>query len=334
MRTLYDGSVGASYQSLPWGDGYTATVNNSYAGLDSLDFAGLERDVQSTTNPEEDTEHAQFRNYAPAQGRWLSSDRYLGSYDFANPQSLNRYAYVLNNPTSFTDPSGLLNCKFGPCAPLAPGCDDGCPPASPPSPSSGDPGCWSCGGTPGGGGGGGGGQPGNQQIYTFSKTVYSTWLQNFDLQLWILTSVPFSSSSGQGVAPNRKYHCPLFGPCYQGPAINARQTQCTGQAIRNNALALGADSLGAIPGEGQVLAGVQLAAAGVGFVNGLVTKDATGAVGSVIGGQLTLVGASAEALGTTALMAVPVAGNLLSGFFALRDIGNGISDYQACLAGH
>ncbi len=70
MRTLYDGSVGASYQSLPWGDGYTATVNNSYAGLDSLDFAGLERDVQSTTNPEEDTEHAQFRNYAPAQGRW------------------------------------------------------------------------------------------------------------------------------------------------------------------------------------------------------------------------------------------------------------------------
>ena len=69
MRTLYDGSVGASYQSLPWGDGYTATVNNSYAGLDSLDFAGLERDVQSTTNPEEDTEHAQFRNYAPAQGQ-------------------------------------------------------------------------------------------------------------------------------------------------------------------------------------------------------------------------------------------------------------------------
>ena len=203
MRTLYDGSVGASYQSLPWGDGYTATVNNSYAGLDSLDFAGLERDVQSTTNPEEDTEHAQFRNYAPAQGRWLSPDRYLGSYDFANPQSLNRYAYVLNNPTSFTDPSGLLNCKFGPCASPAPGCDDGCPPASPPSPSSGDPGCWSCGGTPGGGGGGGGGQPGNQQIYTFSKTVYSTWLQNFDLQLWILTSVPFSSSSGQGVAPNK-----------------------------------------------------------------------------------------------------------------------------------
>jgi len=109
---------------------------------------------------------------------------------------------------------------------------------------------------------------------------------------------------------------------------------CLSQAVSKNALSFGADALGAIPGEGNLLAGVQLAAAGVGFVNGLVTKDATGAVGSVIGGQLTLVGASAEALGTTALKAVPVAGNLLSGFFAIRDIANGFSDYQACLAGH
>jgi hypothetical protein len=33
---------------------------------------------------------------------------YLGSYNFANPQSLNRYAYALNRPTSLVDPTGLL----------------------------------------------------------------------------------------------------------------------------------------------------------------------------------------------------------------------------------
>ncbi len=73
-------------------------------------------------------------------------------------------------------------------------------------------------------------------------------------------------------------------------------------------------------------------AAGLGFANGVATNDAAGAVGSVIGGQLTLVGATSK--GIPALKATPVLGNLLSAFFALRDIGNGFSDYQACLAGH
>lgn len=33
-----------------------------------------------------------------------------GSYDITNPQSLNRYAYALNNPLSLIDPSGRLSC--------------------------------------------------------------------------------------------------------------------------------------------------------------------------------------------------------------------------------
>ena len=37
--------------------------------------------------------------------RWLSPDPVAG--DILNPQSLNRYAYVLNNPTTLTDPLGL-----------------------------------------------------------------------------------------------------------------------------------------------------------------------------------------------------------------------------------
>jgi RHS repeat-associated protein len=100
-RTNYAGWEASTYLSLPWGDGYSVTVNNAGGDQDNLHFAGLERDAESAT------EHAQFRNYASAQGRWLAPDSYLGSYDLTNPQSMNRYAYALNNPTSLVDPSGL-----------------------------------------------------------------------------------------------------------------------------------------------------------------------------------------------------------------------------------
>jgi YD repeat-containing protein len=56
IRTNYAGSVGSTYLSLPWGDGYTATVNSSGADQDNEHYAGLEHDAES------DTEHAQFRN--------------------------------------------------------------------------------------------------------------------------------------------------------------------------------------------------------------------------------------------------------------------------------
>jgi RHS repeat-associated protein len=52
-------------------------------------------------------------NYAVARfeaGRWgsfLSPDPFLGSADVSNPQSLNRYSYVLNNPVNMVDPFGL-----------------------------------------------------------------------------------------------------------------------------------------------------------------------------------------------------------------------------------
>ena len=119
IRTNYAGWTASTYLSLPWGDGYTATVNDASGDQDNLHFAGLERDAESGT------EHAQFRNYASAQGRWLAPDPYLGSYDLTSPQSMNRYAYTLNNPTSFLDPSGLYrlpdrstndnSCTFADC---------------------------------------------------------------------------------------------------------------------------------------------------------------------------------------------------------------------------
>jgi len=49
-----------------------------------------------------------FREQDPNQGRWASPDLAgLAAVDITNPQSWNRYAYVLNSPANLIDPFGL-----------------------------------------------------------------------------------------------------------------------------------------------------------------------------------------------------------------------------------
>lgn len=103
--------------------------------------------------------------------------------------------------------------------------------------------------------------------------------------------------------------------------------------MKGNLLAFGADALGAVPGEGQVLAGFQLGAAGVSFVNSLFMNDGPGAASSIVGGQVVLVTAAAKQLGVPLAKAVPVLGNLFSAGLAVRDVVHGIQAYNSCLAG-
>ena len=60
------------------------------------------------TSQELDTETGLYyynaRYYDPALGRFISADTIVP--DPTNPQALNRYSYVLNNPLKYTDPSG------------------------------------------------------------------------------------------------------------------------------------------------------------------------------------------------------------------------------------
>ncbi len=56
------------------------------------------------------------RYYDGTLGRFLSADTIVPSP--ANPQSLNRYAYVLNNPLRYTDPSGHFDVPIGECGEL------------------------------------------------------------------------------------------------------------------------------------------------------------------------------------------------------------------------
>jgi RHS repeat-associated protein len=65
---------------------------------------------QQFTSKERDSEtgldYFSARYYASMQGRFTSADPLLASGRPANPQSWNRYSYVLNNPVRLTDPTG------------------------------------------------------------------------------------------------------------------------------------------------------------------------------------------------------------------------------------
>ncbi len=68
-----------------------------------------------------ETSHGQtrFPTYASNLGRWMTPDPLGG--EVSNPQLLNRYAYVTDNPTSYIDPLGLdANGSTG-CAPNSSG---------------------------------------------------------------------------------------------------------------------------------------------------------------------------------------------------------------------
>jgi RHS repeat-associated protein len=83
----------ADYTPFGYEMAYATTCTQNYK------FTGMERDTETGND------HGLFRNYEQNLGRWMSPDRSSGSV--TNPQSLNRYTYVLNNPTTLTDSTGL-----------------------------------------------------------------------------------------------------------------------------------------------------------------------------------------------------------------------------------
>jgi RHS repeat-associated protein len=100
METDAQGTVTLNRTNLAFGDSATNTLGSRDVSFDG--FAGYWDGATSDTN------HAPFREYSNLAGRWMSPDPYDGSYRPMNPQSLNRYSYVLNNPLSFTDQTGLV----------------------------------------------------------------------------------------------------------------------------------------------------------------------------------------------------------------------------------
>jgi RHS repeat-associated protein len=105
------GNLVARHDYLPFGKelfaGYgTRTTDRGYASNTQADgqrkqFEGAVRD------PETGLDLMGARYYASAQGRFTSADPLLASGQPSNPQSWNRYSFVLNRPLNLIDPSGM-----------------------------------------------------------------------------------------------------------------------------------------------------------------------------------------------------------------------------------
>jgi len=78
--------------------------------LQNYKFTGKERDAESGLD------NFGARYDASSLGRFMTPDPLLNSGRPGNPQTWNRYAYVLNNPLRFTDPTGLWEWAANTCA--------------------------------------------------------------------------------------------------------------------------------------------------------------------------------------------------------------------------
>jgi RHS repeat-associated protein len=91
------GAVTAGVELDPWGGETDRSFNSAFQ---PKKFTTYERDANSGDD-------AMMRRYQSYWMRFSQPDPSDGSYDLADPQSLNRYSYTQNDPVNSTDPSGL-----------------------------------------------------------------------------------------------------------------------------------------------------------------------------------------------------------------------------------
>jgi RHS repeat-associated protein len=103
MATGPDGSVLQDQVFYPWGQSWHnlgTWYQQEFAGLDMAD-------------PTTGFYGSLSRTYNPPPGRWFSPDPAgLAAADPSDPQTWNMYAYVRNNPTTRTDPTGLDDITY------------------------------------------------------------------------------------------------------------------------------------------------------------------------------------------------------------------------------
>ena len=111
-----DGSV-ARHDFLPFGEELQVGVGGRTAGLGYVVDNVRQKFTQKERDNESGLDYFGARYYSSSQGRFTSPDSVPGG--IANPQSLNLYTYVLNNPLKFIDPTGHLPILSGLAFPTA-----------------------------------------------------------------------------------------------------------------------------------------------------------------------------------------------------------------------
>lgn len=104
-RAMTDSSGNLTYKGQfdPFGQVLSEWASSGNNNLNSKKFTGYERDTATGLD------YAQARMYNSARGRFTKPDPMgLKAADLKHPQSLNRYAYVENDPVNFIDPTGRL----------------------------------------------------------------------------------------------------------------------------------------------------------------------------------------------------------------------------------
>jgi RHS repeat-associated protein len=169
LVTALNQSIAQNLDYLPYGE-----LNSTDSGITTHEFTGDEQDAETALA------HTLFRQYSSSIGRWMTPDPAgLAAVNLANPQSWNRYGYVLDDPTDLADPLGLFVQVPAGCLVLYPG--KGKPgvvvcPGDPGMPGEGGPPAPVLGGV--GGGAGGGGKA--AQVLACSlgfPLMMSSWLQ-------------------------------------------------------------------------------------------------------------------------------------------------------------
>jgi RHS repeat-associated protein len=282
----------------PFGENYASSGN-----IESpLNFTGQSQDTLSGLYD------FLYREYSPVQGRWISPDPAgLNAVDPTNPQSWNRYAYALNNPLSYIDPTGLF-CAW----------DDGSY-DSPDDPGTGTP--SSCGSV------GGNWFDGSPSDYDLSADWSDQPNANFIAQ-WlnqIAEGVFHSQATAQMDADSTSW-LGFTMSFSAAPPQPWYKNSCIMSALSAGVLSAGIDAIGLIPEAGGIARVIGHQAGYVGVVADQAGSGVIKAFGASTGAVNSLAGlsdTSAEGLVSTGLTVagfIPGAGQVVAGLSVGWDI--------------